>query len=100
MATRKKALTVVENNELEIPVHPLACRLPMMPDDVLQPIVDDMRKNGFDEDSPCTLDQYGNLVDGRNRIRAAKIAGIEPQFVTREFKDEQAVKEFVCRRNV
>jgi hypothetical protein len=39
------------------------------------------------------------VVDGRNRLRACEIIGVEPRFETKEFKDDDEVRAFVRSRN-
>jgi hypothetical protein len=39
------------------------------------------------------------LVDGRNRLKACEIEGVEPVFDTREFQDEEQIKAFVRSKN-
>ncbi len=59
--------------------HPAAELFPMLSDEALEPIVDSMRIIGFDTDTPI-LRYRGAILDGRNRLRAAAIAGVEPIF--------------------
>ena len=53
-------------------VHPLAAVFPMMTDDELQDLADDIREHGLLH--PIVLDADGVLIDGRNRLRACEIA--------------------------
>ena len=61
-----------------IEVHPLAAVFPMMTDDELADLAADIKEHGLLH--PIVLDADGVLVDGRNRLRACEIAGVEPQF--------------------
>jgi ParB-like chromosome segregation protein Spo0J len=49
-------------------VHPVANLFPMLPDDELQELADDIRANGLQH--PIVLDKDGVLIDGRNRWAA------------------------------
>jgi DNA modification methylase len=60
--------------------HPAACIFPMMPDDELQSLADDIAKHGLRE--PVVMFD-GKVLDGRNRLVACRLAQIEPTF--REF---------------
>jgi ParB-like chromosome segregation protein Spo0J len=61
----------------ETPPHPIAELFPMMADDELRALADDIRKNGL-------LDKIvvyeGQILDGRNRLKACKLAGVKPAF--------------------
>ena len=58
-------------------IHPAADCFPMMSDDELAGLADDIKTNGLQR--PVEL--LGNLViDGRNRLRACELAGIAPQY--------------------
>lgn len=56
--------------------HPIADVWPMMEEDKLRELADDIRKNG--QLVPVWL-YDGKILDGRNRWAACKIAGVEPK---------------------
>lgn len=60
-------------------VHPFADRFPMLDDESLKALAEDIAANGLLH--PIVLDSDGVLIDGRCRLRACEIAGIEPEFV-------------------
>lgn len=60
-------------------VHPAAEGWRLMTDDELSSLADDIRANGLID--PIILTHDGELVDGRNRLRACEAAGVEPVFV-------------------
>jgi hypothetical protein len=62
------------------PVHPAATLFPMMDAEALQALADDIREHGQRE--PVIL-YRGEVLDGRNRLRACELAAVEPRFVTR-----------------
>jgi ParB-like chromosome segregation protein Spo0J len=57
-------------------VHPAADVFPMLPDDELQELAADIKANGLREALKVS---NGLLIDGRNRLAACKIAGLEPR---------------------
>jgi hypothetical protein len=61
-------------------VHPLAASFPMMEDEDLAALAESLGSNG--QIHPIVLDKSGQLLDGRNRLKACRLAGVEPQFVT------------------
>lgn len=61
-------------------VHPFAARFPMLSDDEIADLAADIKANGLVY--PIVLDADGQLIDGRNRLRACEIAGIDPTFTT------------------
>jgi ParB-like chromosome segregation protein Spo0J len=63
---------------MKIQVHPLAELFPMMPPDELADLAEDIRASGLIH--PIVIDGDGVLIDGRNRLRACEIAGVEPSF--------------------
>lgn len=58
-------------------VHPVAEFFPMLPPAELESLADDIKKNGLR--NPLVV-QQGILLDGRNRLAACKIAGVEPAY--------------------
>jgi hypothetical protein len=58
----------------DIPVHPLAAAFPMMDEEELERLAEDIRSNGLI--NPVVLDKTGQLIDGRNRLRACQLADI------------------------
>jgi hypothetical protein len=59
-------------NDLEF--HELADLFPLLEEEELQKIADDIKDNGFRPDEPITL-LGDKILDGRNRYNAAKLAG-------------------------
>ncbi|MBV6695538.1 ParB N-terminal domain-containing protein [Kitasatospora aureofaciens] len=52
----------------------------MLDEDELLALAEDIKANG--QYYPIMLDSLGRVLDGRNRLRACEIAGVEPQFAT------------------
>ena len=75
--------------------HPIADLFPMMSEDESAALVSSMRTHGFDREHPIILYE-GKILDGRNRYRAAGVAGVEP--VTREWLTGDPW-DFVWREN-
>jgi len=63
------------------PVHPAATLFPMMDAEALAALADDIREHGQRE--PVIL-FHGAVLDGRNRLRACELAGVEPRFESRD----------------
>lgn len=81
----------------EMEFHPLTKKCPrLMNDEELSFLVAGMM-GGFDPDQPIITFE-GKILDGRNRYRAAKEAGVEPAFKDFEGTEEEA-EAFVRRRN-
>src|SRR5262245_14416292 len=70
------------------PVHPFADRFPRLADDELQALADDIKATGLNE--PIVLDAEGQVVDGRNRLAACELAGVEPRFTSLGERDPVA----------
>jgi hypothetical protein len=68
-----------DGTDLSFPVHPAAEAFAMLPEDELQQLADDIKAKGLYH--PIVLSPDGTeLVDGRNRLAACAIAGVEPRF--------------------
>ena len=69
----------------EYPVHQVASLFPMIDDDALNALAEDIKKNGQREPiivaylDEAMIDEPV-VIDGRNRHAACKLAGIEPEF--------------------
>lgn len=61
----------------KLAIHPAAEMFPMMRDDELNELATDIKANGQRE--PVVM-HGGQVIDGRNRLRACEIAGVEPKF--------------------
>lgn len=69
----------------EYPVHPVASLFPMIDDESLNALAEDIKKNGQREPiivaylDEAMIDEPV-VIDGRNRHAACELAGIEPEF--------------------
>lgn len=61
---------------------------PMLSEEALAELAADIKENG--QQSPITVTADGVLLDGRNRLKACEIAGIEPRITVYEGEDEGA----------
>ena len=59
-------------------IHPIADIFPLMADDELDELAEDIKANGLI--NPIVVDGDGVLIDGRNRLEACRRAGVEPRF--------------------
>ena len=76
-------------------IHPVADLFPMMTDDELNDLAEDILANGLIH--PVVVDEEGRLVDGRNRLAACQRVGVVPQFVALNGHDPVA---FIIGANV
>lgn len=75
-------------------VHPAADRYPRMKDDRLAELAVDIAEHGLIE--PIWIDVEGMLLDGRNRLAACQMVGVEPEFAVYEGEDVEA---FIVSKN-
>ena len=80
-------------------VHPAADRFRFCTDEEFADLVESMRAYGFDQETPAIKDRDGVLCDGRNRVRAAHVAGVEPIFIT-TLKEGDELEHWILRTNV
>lgn len=66
----------------DIEIHPAAALFPLLPDDELQALADDIKRNGLIH--ALVRDSDGLLLDGRNRLAACALVGVDPVYVTYE----------------
>lgn len=59
-------------------VHPVADLFPMLADDELKELAEDIKQRGLLQ--PIVVDEDGVVLDGRNRLAACKLAGVQPTF--------------------
>jgi hypothetical protein len=68
-----------DGTDISFTVHPAAEAFPMLPEDELQSLADDIKAKGLYH--PIVLSADGTeLIDGRNRLAACTLAGVEPRF--------------------
>jgi len=81
-------------------VHPVADLFPMLADDELAELAEDIKARGLLQ--PPVLDVEGRLLDGRNRLAACDLAGVEPTFITYDGDDPDgyALAVNVARRHL
>ena len=80
----RERLVVWDTGEV-LYVHPVASLFPMMSDEELDDLAEDIRQNG--QADPIILDQHGQLIDGRNRLEACRRSEVSPDFVTVSLDD-------------
>jgi hypothetical protein len=81
-------------------VHPVADLFPMLADDELRELAADIRQRGLLQ--AVVLDGEGRVLDGRNRLAACKLAGVEPEFTTYNGDDPDgyALSVNIARRHL
>ncbi len=82
----------------QIKVHPAAELFPMMSEEELQGLTDDIHKNGLSES--IVLWHDGRLLDGRNRLEACNRLGIEPSVAQFDSDSEINPVEYVLSHNL
>jgi hypothetical protein len=83
-------------------IHPAAECVRLMDADELASLAASIKAHG--QRDPIILGRVNGaasevLIDGRNRLRACEIAGVEPRFQTIEFNDDEAVKAFIADKS-
>ena len=73
----RERVTVWDTGEV-LYVHPFASRFPMMSEEELDDLAEDIRTNGLARSA--VLDQHHQLIDGRNRLEASRRAEVSPDF--------------------
>lgn len=76
--------------------HPVADLFPMLTGDEFAELTEDVRQHGLLE--PIWLHPDGRIVDGRNRYKACRAAGVEPRF--RTWDGNGSLVEFVVSLNL
>ena len=66
-------------------IHAAAAIFPMLPEDELAELAADIKANGLIH--PIVIDADGALIDGRNRMAACRMAGVEPRFTSLNGRD-------------
>lgn len=66
--------------EPTLQIHPVAQDIPMATEAQIHDLADDIKANG--QTTPITVTDDGVLLDGRARLKACEIAGVEPRFTT------------------
>lgn len=81
-------------------IHPYADQFPMLPQAELEELAQSIRDSGLRQPIVVTVD--GLILDGRNRFRACRMAGVEPETVVYEGADlaEYVLDANITRRNM
>jgi ParB-like chromosome segregation protein Spo0J len=81
-------------------VHPVADLFPMLGQDELAELAEDIKQRGLLH--PIVLDAEGRVLDGRNRLAACELAGVEPAFVIYDGEDPDgyALAVNIARRHL
>jgi hypothetical protein len=82
---------------IDMAVHPAADAFPMMDDDALTSLENDIKANG--QSSPV-ITWKGVLVDGRNRYAACSRSRIKPKTKAIEFADDAECIRFIISTNI
>jgi hypothetical protein len=87
---------------MNIKVHPAAECVRLMDEEELASLAASIEAHG--QRDPIIMGRVNGaasemLVDGRNRLRACEIAGVEPRFEVIQFEDDEAIKAFVADKS-
>jgi hypothetical protein len=80
--------------------HPIADLFPMLAEDELKDLAHDIAERGLLQ--PIVLDNQDRILDGRNRVAACELAGVEPEFTTYDGDDPDgyALSVNIARRHL
>lgn len=83
----------------EYKIHPIAALFPMLEGDDLQKLADDIKDNG---QRMGILRWNGLIIDGRNRLAACTLAGVEPIIVDKDesLSSEKEVVKYIVSANL
>ncbi len=91
-----------QNPRHDFKVHPLADLFPLLPPDEFRKLKEDIRKNGLIE--PIMVMDDDTVIDGRNRLKACRELGIEPDMIIFEIamrgNPPMTVADFIWSKNV
>ncbi len=73
--------------------HPYADVFPMLPQAELKELADSINKNG--QQLPIIIDDDGMVLDGRNRLKACKMANVEPMTERFTGTDEEKLAKVI-----
>lgn len=77
--------------------HPYAKLFPMLPDEQIELLADDIRANG--QRTPIIVDTHERIIDGRNRSAACLLSGKTPLVEVFAGNDREILK-LVCSLNI
>lgn len=95
MTKNQHAPTAVSQPEIKL--HPLAEVFPLLDDKALRELSDDIKQNG--QQTPI-LASRGVIIDGRNRLKACEMAGVEPMFLIQDDLSESEIVSAIISANL
>lgn len=90
-------------NIYDLPVHPAADVFPMLDPDELSDLAADIQANGLQHPIVVgVVDGVEMLIDGRNRLAACKLAGVDPEIKQLNGQDPESLilSENIMRRHM
>jgi len=84
-----------KKKEQQLQFHKYANLFPDMAEDDFNEIVKDMNENGFREDRPIIL-YGGKIADGKNRYKAANVAGIDAVYTNFDGTEQELFKHVIA----
>ena len=83
-----------------LPVHHAADIYPMIDTEEMQQLADDIEKNG--QNHPIVVAEIDGemmLIDGRNRLAACSVAGIEPRWTEADISTDNQARAYILSEN-